>query len=151
MATALFMQLLGFLSRCYSDIKDPESRSVLRLSVALDHMENALAQPLQIETLAQLSNMSRSTFHRTFRQTLNTSPIDYLIQLRIQKACVLLSTGQQSITDVAAATGFEDSNYFTRQFSRIMGKSPREFRREAMEKAPSRHRQKGSCRKGSDG
>jgi len=129
MATALFMQVLGFLSRCYSNIEDPESRSVLRLSAVLDHMENTLDQPLRIETLARLANMSRSTFHRAFRQTLHTSPVDYLIRLRIQKACELLSKGEQNITEVAAATGFEDSNYFTRQFHRIMGASPREFRR----------------------
>ncbi len=128
MASALFMQILAYLARCYSNIEDPESRSVLRLSMVLDHMENTMNQPLRLDTLARMANMSLSTFQRAFSKTLHTSPMDYLIRLRIQKACELLSKDTLNITEVAAATGFEDSNYFTRQFRRIMRASPRDFR-----------------------
>jgi len=132
MASSLFMQVVGYLSRCYSSIEDPESRALLRLGPVLDHMESALDQPIRLDDLARLVNMSKSTFQRAFRRTLNTSPFDYLIRLRIQKACESLATGDQSVKEVAAAVGFDDSNYFTRQFRRIMGSSPRDYRHHAL-------------------
>ena len=55
--------------------------------------------------------------------------IDYLIRLRIQKATELLADGELRIGEVVLACGFNDSNYFTRQFWRVTGRSPREYRK----------------------
>ncbi len=128
-AAALFLQVVGFLSRCYSHIEGPGPRVLLRLGAVLDHLESSLDQPIQLEELSKLAGMSKSSFQRAFRRALNASPVDYLIRLRIQKACELLANGEQNIKEVAAATGFDDSNYFTRQFRRVMGSSPSDFRR----------------------
>ncbi len=130
-SAALFLQTIGFLSRCYSHIEDPGPRALLRLGAVLDHLESSLNEPVQLEELARLAGMSKSSFQRAFRRALNASPVDYLIRLRIQKACELLSGSELNIKEVAAASGFDDSNYFTRQFRRITGASPSDFRRDA--------------------
>ena len=58
------------------------------------------------------------------------SPTDYLIRSRIRRAeAILLGEGKTiSITDVADRCGFNDSNYFSRQFRRVVGQSPRDYR-----------------------
>jgi AraC-like DNA-binding protein len=83
---------------------------------------------LTIEDLVRVAHLSESSLFRLFRQIMGRSPIDYLIRLRIDKAAQLLRREPLRITEVSAAVGFNDSNYFTRQFRHVMGCSPREYR-----------------------
>lgn len=53
----------------------------------------------------------------------------WLLELRLEKAELLLRTGTLSVAETAAACGFSDSNYFSRQFRRKFGRTPRESRR----------------------
>ena len=54
--------------------------------------------------------------------------ISYLIRLRINRAADLLRHSNNNVTEVALEVGFNDSNYFTRQFKRVVGMSPSRFR-----------------------
>jgi AraC-like DNA-binding protein len=82
--------------------------------------------------------MSRSSFQRAFRRVLSTSPVDYWIRLRVERARALLAGGTVRIKEAAAAAGFEDSNYFARQFRHIHGVSPRDYARRATRSRPGR-------------
>lgn len=57
-----------------------------------------------------------------------TSPIDYLLQVRMARACHLMRDTGQTVTEAALTAGFNDSNYFARQFRARMGRTPREWR-----------------------
>ena len=70
-----------------------------------------------------------SSLLRHFKQINGSSPKEYLIGLRINYACELLDSTQLSIGEIAFKSGFNDSNYFTRQFRRVTGRSPRDYRR----------------------
>ena len=131
MAAGIFLQIVGFLSRCYSRIRDPEPRALLRMGQALSHIESHYMEPMTLAHLARQAGMSPSTLQRTFRRSFQTSPIDYLIGLRIQKSLELLAGGDLNVTETAFRVGFIDSNYFSRQFRLRMGLSPRAFRRQA--------------------
>jgi len=131
MAAGLFLQAVGFLSRCYSRIRDPEPRAFLRLGQALSFIENHYVEPATLGQLARIAGMSPSTLQRVFRRSFQTSPIDYLIGVRVRKSLELLATGELNVTEAAFRVGFTDSNYFARQFRKHMGLSPREFRRQA--------------------
>ena len=52
------------------------------------------------------------------------APMEYLIQLRIQKACTLLDTTNQPVARIGSAVGYDDPYYFSRIFHKIMGASP---------------------------
>jgi AraC family L-rhamnose operon transcriptional activator RhaR/AraC family L-rhamnose operon regulatory protein RhaS len=134
-ATALFMQLVGYLSRCYSLSKSPDSRALLRIAEAISHLETHYQEPIDLDDLARISHTSRRSFIRAFRAAMRSSPIAYLIQLRINRAADLLRRSDRSITDIAYHVGFDDSNYFTRQFHKVIGVSPRIYRRQ---QAPAR-------------
>ena len=135
MAIGLFLQVVGFLSRCYSRIRDPEPRALLRLGQVLNYIEGHYVEHLTLGQLAREAGMSSSLLQKIFQRSFQTSPIDYLIGLRIQKSLALLTGSNLNVTEIAFRVGFADSNYFARQFHRRMGLSPREFQREALKTA----------------
>ena len=127
LAVAHFMAITGFLSRCYARARTPSARSLLRLGNVISYLEQNLTQKITIQQLAETAHMSESTLRRAFHETTGYAPIDYLIRLRVARAVKLLRDGNTRISEVAWQAGFEDSNYFTRQFRKITGHSPRAF------------------------
>ncbi|EMB15148.1 helix-turn-helix domain-containing protein [Rhodopirellula europaea] len=130
MATLTMLQLVTFLSRCYSRTRNPESKKLLRIAEAISHIQRHFDRSISLDDLVEISGMSRRNFIRTFEGTMETSPIKYLIQVRIQEASRLLRSTDRSITDIAFDVGFSDSNYFSRQFRTHLGLSPREYRKQ---------------------
>jgi transcriptional regulator GlxA family with amidase domain len=130
LATAAFMQIVGFLSRCYSRSKNPDSRALLRIAEAITHLEKQYRETMDLDELARIAHMSKRSFLRTFKAATNSSPIAYLIQVRLNQAMRLLRQSNQSITDIAFLVGFNDSNYFSRQFAKTTGMSPRVYRQQ---------------------
>jgi AraC family L-rhamnose operon transcriptional activator RhaR/AraC family L-rhamnose operon regulatory protein RhaS len=124
LATALFLQLVGFLSRSYSREQTPHTGSLLRMGNVISFIEEHYDRPLRLETLAEMAHMSPRHLLRTFRDATGLTPIEYLLHRRIQKAADLLQTGDRNVTEVAFAVGFTDSNYFSRQFRNITGQRP---------------------------
>lgn len=130
MATAAMLQLVTFLSRCYSRSRNSESKKLLRIAESISHIQRNYAESITLDDLVEISGMSRRNFIRTFESAMGTSPIKYLIQLRVQKACRLLRSTDRTVTDVAFGVGFSDSNYFSRQFRSQVGVSPRLYRKQ---------------------
>ncbi|MBN1674951.1 MAG: helix-turn-helix domain-containing protein [Kiritimatiellae bacterium] len=127
-ARTLLMQILGFLSRCYSQTHVSEARTMVCLGEVLSYLERNYAEAISLARLAREARMSQSTLVRTFRQAVGTSPIDYLIRLRIEKASALLRRGDVRVGEAALGAGFSDSNYFSRLFRKATGMSPRQYR-----------------------
>jgi AraC-like DNA-binding protein len=128
MAKAHYMQLIAYLARCYSRSKNPDSRALLRLAEAISYLEANYTEAIDLDELARKAHMSVRGFIRAFRAAMGSPPIAYLIQLRVNRAADLLRRGAQSITDIAFTVGFSDSNYFARQFRKVVGVSPRLYR-----------------------
>jgi AraC-like DNA-binding protein len=124
------MRLIGFLSRCYSSLEARPRRPLAQLSEVLGYMERHLAEPLTVADLTRVAHMSQTSLMRCFRQVLGRSPIEYLIGLRVSRARELLRGTDLRVTEIAFRVGFGDSNYFCRQFRKLAGTSPREWRRQ---------------------
>lgn len=129
MAEGLFMQLTVFLSRCYSDKPSSESHDLLRLGDAIAYIETRFAEKMTLDELAKKAQFSKRHFLRIFQECMGRSPIDHLLHVRIQKATEMLRHSNHTITDIAFDCGFTDSNYFTRQFRKMTGSSPSEYRK----------------------
>lgn len=126
MATANFMRLAGFLSRCYSKMYRKSESPMIRFAYVISHIEQHFREPMDISLLLKMSAMSRSAFFRAFKKSTGFSPIDYQLRLRISHAAKLLKTGNFSVKESAYASGFHDSNYFSRQYRKIAGHAPHE-------------------------
>ena len=128
MATASFMQIIGLLSRCYGRSPSPDGRALLRIGEALSHLERNIHREMNLEELASIAHMSRRSFLRVFQSATGTSPLAWVIEQRINRACELLRHTDRRVTEIAFDVGFNDSNYFTRQFRKLTGFSPRSYR-----------------------
>lgn len=129
MLTAQFMQLATLLIRCYEH--QPEARphsQITGLAEVLSYINRNYRKKISLQELASFAKMSESSLSRMFQQAVKISPINYCNQLRIHKAIILLLNTDSSIAEIAAATGFEDSNYFSRLFRQMLGTSPRQYR-----------------------
>jgi AraC-like DNA-binding protein len=128
LATAHFMRIFGLLARAYSRIPAAQRQPLDQISRLLGHLEQHYSGALSIEDLAKIARMSPSSLFRLFRHHVGRSPVDYLIRLRIGRAAEMLRRETARISEVSEAVGFTDSNYFSRQFHRVMGVSPRVYR-----------------------
>ncbi len=131
MGVAYLLQLVCYLSRCYSRVRMPASRPLLRIGAAIAYMEANYEDNISLADLARKAHMSERSLLRAFQESLGLAPIDYLIRLRVHKAADLMRREDTRVTEAAFAVGFSDSNYFSRQFKRIMGMTPSAYRRQA--------------------
>ncbi len=128
-ACSCLMRLIAFLSRCYSREGKRSETRLMRMGELLSYIERHYREPVTIAQLSKRGCMSESTLMRSFRRVLGHSPIEHVIRLRVARAeDLLLRRKELRITDVAFECGFLDSNYFSRQFRRITGMSPRAYR-----------------------
>lgn len=96
---------------------------------AIMYVEENFYKKIQIEQLAELSNMSVSTLIRAFKKVTGMTPNAYILHRRLAEACHLLRTTYMSVTEIAYQTGFNDSSYFTRQFKKVFETTPFNYRR----------------------
>jgi AraC-like DNA-binding protein len=101
-----------------------------RVSRALEFIEEHFSDPITIEDIVSHSQVSRRHFFRLFEQAVGVAPMEYLKKLRLQKAASMLLTTKASVTQVAFACGFNDSNYFSSLYHKEFGKSPSQFKKE---------------------
>lgn len=83
---------------------------------------------LKIEQLADAMNLSRAVFYTKLKAISGLSPIDFLRDIRIKRACQLIASGNYTISQVAYMTGFKDPKFFSRTFRKIMNCSPTEYK-----------------------
>ena len=127
-----FTAIAVYLARQYSVQDIAETQEMLALSKVLVHIEKQYADKINLDNLASISSMSKNSLLRAFNRYYGRTPIDYLIWYRLEKARELLINTRYSITDIAYAVGFLDSNYFARKFNKQYRVSPRAYRKTAL-------------------
>ena len=91
--------------------------------------ENLTSKDITIEDLAQKACLSTSHFHKKFKNTLGTSPIDYINSEKIKFAKRLMITNQKTpISEIALKSGFNNVSYFIRQFKKLEMMTPQQFK-----------------------
>lgn len=98
---------------------------------ALDYMQEHYREPVSVSQLARQVHLSESYFMASFKKAAGVSAIEYLAQLRTNAACEALTTTEQPVAEIASAAGFGNLSNFNRQFKKLVGCTPREYRRNA--------------------
>ena len=101
-----------------------------RIKPALDYMQAHLSEHISLEALANVCNVSPSHFCRLFRQFTGTTPVQYLINIRLHEAAVLLKKSDKSVTQIAYEVGFDDVEYLSRRFKKQFGLTPTQVKKQ---------------------
>lgn len=96
--------------------------------LAIEAMRNHIADPLDLEQLAKLSEVSVRQLNRLFREKMHTGTMDFYRQLRLQTAEKLLKQSSMKIIDIAQATGFVSAAHFSTSFHKQFGQTPSSLR-----------------------
>lgn len=91
---------------------------------ALEHLD----EPITLDSLARACAVSRRTFTRKFREESGISPMQWLLEQRVQRACELLETSDRSIDRVAAQAGFGTGAAMRLHFRQALGVTPQQYR-----------------------
>jgi len=102
------------------------------MRVVLEFVRDNYSRSMEIKELAALVHLSISQFERRFRKVFQISPLKHIMNVRIRAASLRLTTTNDTIAAIALDCGFYDHSHFTRNFRKIMGVSPREYRRQYM-------------------
>lgn len=100
--------------------------------IAVSYIEKNYKKQFSVESLAEMCHLSETHFRRVFQATMGTSPLDFITNVRIKKACALLKTTNDSVTYISEQVGFGSISSFNRSFSKVMGSSPRIWRKEVL-------------------
>ena len=123
------LELIVFISRCYDAPPAENLAAVMRVGRIISLLESEFMREWRLEELAKLAATSPNNLLRLFRTVTGTSPVDYLIRVRLRRAAEALKNTPGAVAEIAADCGFADSNYFARKFRAAYGVSPREFRK----------------------
>lgn len=96
----------------------------IRVQQMLTYIYEHYADHISLSDIASAANISRSEAGRCFSIYLQKTPVDFLIQYRLQKAHVLLHDTTLTIQEISQSCGFHSTSYFTRQFRRHYGYTP---------------------------
>jgi len=92
---------------------------------------------LSRRSLLERAGMSRSTFALKFKQTVGESPMEYLIRWRMLLAGEKLVNSSDPISIISRSLGYESESAFSTAFERVMGSSPRQYKRGRNPASPS--------------
>ena len=124
--------LASIVTNCSGESTKRDERALRqgeRMKRMLSYIDNNLGEKLSVADIAASASISESECLRCFRDSINTTPIQYLRLHRIQRSAVMLSASEEKISAIAQHCGFDDMSYFTKIFRQIKGCSPSEYRR----------------------
>lgn len=100
-----------------------------RVKLMLQYIQRHLGEALTLDGIARSANLSKNECLRCFRNILGCSPIRYVQELRVQQAAERLLRTEESISEIAAACGFQEMSYFAKLFRRLNGCTPSAYRK----------------------
>jgi transcriptional regulator GlxA family with amidase domain len=98
--------------------------SLSLISRTIEWLRENYAEPVRVEDLASLANMSPSTFHRHFRAVAAMSPLQFQKRIRLQEARSLLLARPDDIAGVGHLVGYDSPSQFSREYRRLFGAPP---------------------------
>lgn len=119
----LYRVLQGPHGAMLRDIAMPDS-AIARVTLAIHRIRRDFAEPLRIETLAEVAAMSVSAFHRHFKSVTALSPLQYQKRVRLLQARTLLVVNGKNVTSAAFEVGYESATQFSREYARAFGLPP---------------------------
>lgn len=131
---AYLLVALGKFYRHYQmqnvlDASSYSATSYARIRNVVEYIHSHFDEPLTLGELASHAMMSKNYLSALFTETMHLSLFDYIEQVRVNHARLLLQTTEDSILDIALKSGFHSSPYFNRVFKKLMNMTPGQYRK----------------------
>lgn len=110
-----------------------DSPTQMRTRAMMQFVAEHYTEPITLQEIAASANISKSEALRCFHLTIQSTPVRYLIDYRLECASGLLRTTDDTVTQIAAAVGMDNISYFVRMFAQKFGATPRSFRQQYKE------------------
>jgi AraC-like DNA-binding protein len=111
---------------CGSEVPGLSNRRLMRV---LAYIDANIGEPITLANLAATAGLSRMYFARQFRATTGIRPHEYVLRRRIERAQQVLTATSDTLVDIALSVGFQTQAHFTTVFKKIVGNTPRQWRR----------------------
>ena len=103
------------------------------IAAVLKYIHEKIGQKISVDDIVGLVPLSRRLLEVRFKKTMGTSIYDYILQIRVQKIAQLLSTGK-TVSEAASELGYSDVKNLSREFKKIKGVTPSEYRKNKLRK-----------------
>lgn len=112
----------------YMDKENSNTQVDEYINISIDFINNNYSNNIKVTDIANYVGLNRSYFSNLFTKKIGISPQEYLLSLKMERACNLLTNLQLSIGDVARQVGYEDQLTFSKIFKKSKGVSPKLYR-----------------------
>ena len=133
LVSALWMYLAEHMELVDRQEPDKNMLQQARLRKMMQYIWEHYTEHISLDEIAAAANISKSAALRCFRAEVQTSPVEYLNEYRLEHACDLLRMTMDSVSDIALKTGFESIGYFDRIFKREFGITPKQYRKQMLD------------------
>ncbi len=99
-----------------------------RMKAMLRYVQDHWNEELTVAAIAESAAVSASECFRCFRSVIGVTPVQYVKQLRIERAAELLAATDEPVSDIGAQCGFQEMSYFARTFRALKGETPSRYR-----------------------
>ena len=135
MLTYLFRELLMTMHRrMEEELPQLSGFTSQEIDLAKEYFSEHYNEEINVEAYAVSRHVSTSWFNKNFKNAVGTTPMQYILSIRIRNAQTLLETTEYSISDIASMVGYENAFYFSRLFKKNKGLSPAAYRKTFREK-----------------
>lgn len=124
------------ITDCISKRGMQDASSKDKIQLATQYIKKHYNENLSINGLAELYNMSPNYFSSVFKKELNRSAVNYITEVRMEKAREYLKDTGLSVIEIAESVGYEDSQYFFRVFKKTTGVTPLQYRQQCRSGKP---------------
>lgn len=115
----------------YTEMQDARTEDMKiegHVELAIRYISQHYAEPLSLETVAQVVGLNKSYLSRIFKMRTGETLVNYINQCRIRKAADLLRKTDRKAYEIAEMVGYNNVEYFNQVFKKVMGVSPRDYR-----------------------
>lgn len=126
-ASKVKSELYNIIYNMQAEYNIPYSNSSI-IQPAIDYVHSRYdKENISVEKLAEICNISTVHLRNTFRKVFAASPVKYINSLKMMRAKELLMSGLYTVSEVCFLSGYNDESYFSREFKKHFGKSPKEY------------------------
>ena len=127
----LLQVLLVYIARKQnlSVISDSSFRLSMECALAKRYIDINYSQNITLDSLAEITHINKFYLAHSFTECIGQSPINYLTNRRLEASKELLTSSNLSVTQVASSVGFSSQSYFSQNFQKKVGMSPRQYRK----------------------